>query len=70
MDELHMVSWDHPRRRIWEVLCKRHETQVIGALHTLGLGCTGEKAPPGATCIRCAIEAAGQEPRFAYGLVG
>lgn len=70
MSELHQVAWTHPRRKMVEVLCKRHEAEVVGALHTLGLGCVGEKAPVAATCIRCAIEAAGQEPRFAYGLVG
>jgi hypothetical protein len=67
---IHKLSWTHPRREVTETLCKRHERQVTAALRTLGLGCVGEKAPAGAGCMRCAIEAAGQEPRFAYGLAG
>jgi hypothetical protein len=70
MDELHLVSWTHPRRKVVEVLCQRHESEVLSALKTLGIGCTGERAMEGATCMRCAIESAHQEPRFAYGLAG
>jgi hypothetical protein len=68
--QLAEIHWTHPRREVVEVLCEHHESQVVGALKTLGIGCTGERAMEGATCMRCAIEAAGQEPRFAYGLVG
>jgi hypothetical protein len=64
------VHWTHPRREVVEVLCERHASQVTDALKTLGIGCIGERAMEGATCMRCAIEASGQEPRFAYGLVG
>jgi hypothetical protein len=70
IDELHLVSWTHPRREVVEVLCQRHEAEVVAALRTLGLGCVGERARAGTACMRCAIEAAGQEPRFAYGLAG
>ena len=67
---MYIVSWRHPRREVVEVLCERHEAQVVGALRTLGIGCVGERASADAMCMRCAIEAAGQEPRFAYGLAG
>lgn len=64
------ISWTHPRRRVTEILCFEHDKQVLTALHTLGLGCQGQSAPPGSICDRCLIEAQGKEPRFAYGLAG
>jgi hypothetical protein len=70
MMALAVVAWTHPKREVVEPLCKRHEAQVLNALMTLGLGCTGEKAPAGTACLRCAVEASGQEVRFAYGLAG
>lgn len=47
------VAWDHPRLgRIREVVCGRHESELLAALGTLGIGCSGEASLR--TCLRCA----------------
>jgi len=51
-----LVSWMHPHRgRRHEVLCRRHEREVLAALRVLGIGCSGQNAV--GTCDRCLDEA-------------
>lgn len=48
------MRWDHPRLgRIHELLCDTHEKAVLGALKTLGVGCTGERYSGNDGCARC-----------------
>jgi len=64
------IQWTHPKRRMEEILCNRHEHELISALKVVAIGCIGERADECLACMRCAIEASGQDPRFAYGLTG
>lgn len=52
---LHHIEWDHPRLgRINETVCSVHESDVIRALRTLGIGCGGQvEQDRTATCKRC-----------------
>jgi hypothetical protein len=48
-----LLSWMHPvLGRIEEIVCPRHEREVLKALDTLGIGAIGERAPYG-DCLRC-----------------
>lgn len=53
--ELHHIEWNHPRLgRINETVCHAHESEVLRALKTLGIGCGGStESNPTATCRRC-----------------
>ena len=65
-----LVEWMHPRAgRIRDVVCERHERELLRALTMLGIGCVGRDFP-GDRCGRCAAEAAGVEARFYLGLAG
>lgn len=70
MTEVHLLEWRHPRHgRIREVVCLRHEGDVLRALKTLGIGSTGREFGD-APCRRCMAESEGVEARFYLGLVG
>lgn len=57
------IEWDHPRHgRIRETACAQHEAEILLATAALGMGCTGERAPARAACLRCAHR--GQRPRL------
>lgn len=47
------LEWTHPHRgRIVEEVCPEHEQQVLQALKTLGIGCSGTLGKLG-LCWRC-----------------
>jgi hypothetical protein len=57
MSRLIRIGWQHPHRgRIEETACPRHDAEVMAALRTLGIGCSGTYAEPDAACDRCRHE--------------
>jgi len=65
---MEIVEWRHPRHgRILDVVCPRHGSDLLRALHTLGIGCTGRRIDLD-RCGRCEAESAGVEARFYLGL--
>lgn len=51
---LMLLSWVHPNiGRIEEPVCPDHLNQVMGALQTLGVGCTATEQHHHFTCLRC-----------------
>ena len=70
MSEILLVEWRHPRHgRILDVVCERHEQDVLQALKTLGIGAIGRKFGD-SPCRRCIAESEGVEARFYLGLAG
>lgn len=46
------ITWTHPSKgEIEEIVCSRHEQEILKAVHTLGMGCSGEWAK--GICLRC-----------------
>jgi len=55
---LERLDWRHPvHGRVSEVICVRHRRQVLAALATLGIGCSGRESDD-AACLRCAYDGA------------
>lgn len=54
-ERLVRLEWRHPRLgQIDEILCARHEGEVLYALRMLGIGCGGEWAESWQRkCFRC-----------------
>lgn len=49
----YLIQWNHPiKGRVTEEVCKEHEQEVLGALQTLGIGCTGTYGKID-ICFRC-----------------
>lgn len=60
-----VMRWTHPRHgSVVEVLCSRHESELLRALKMLAIGCsgTGLDAADG-ICGRCRAELVGHDPR-------
>ena len=48
------IRWRHPRRGVMrEVCCTTHEREILAALGTLGIGCSGVEADREERCLRC-----------------
>lgn len=53
-DGLVRMEWQHPRYgRLSEIVCPRHEREVLAALRTLGIGCMGTPNRQAGACLRC-----------------
>lgn len=49
-----IIQWNHPvNGRQSEVVCPAHERQLLKALKTLHIGCSGTAVDPAMSCDRC-----------------
>lgn len=59
---MHVVEWAHPvHGRMAEVVCREHETGLLGALGMLDIGCLGSNAAADGVCARCRAEGGGSD---------